>query len=85
MDADGLIGAVHRGRRLPGDWGMFVGSVAVEATVPASLEADVRVIHGLQIEIVDRSGLPDIGGITVDGLGDGVVDVDVEYMPLLQR
>ena len=47
MDTDGLIGAVHRGRRLPGNWRMIVSGVAVKATVPASLEADIGVIHGL--------------------------------------
>ena len=84
MDADGLIGAVGRSRRLPGDRGMAVGGVAVEAPVPASLEADVGVIHGLQVEAVDGSRRPDVGGVTVDDLGDGIVDVDVENMPLFQ-
>ena len=85
MDADGLIGAVHRGRRLPGYWGMIICGVAVEATVPASLEADIRVIHGLQVKITDWPSPPNIGGVIVDGLGDGIVDVDVEYMPLLRH
>ena len=85
MDADGLIGAVRCGGRLPGNWGVFVSGVAVEAAVPASLKPDVRIIHGLQVQTVDRSWPPDIGAIIVDNLGDGVVGVDVEYMPLSQR
>ena len=64
---------------------MIVGGVTVEATVPASLEADVRVIHGLQVQSVDGSRAPDIGGVAVDSLRDGIVGVDVEYMPLLQH
>ena len=84
MDAHGLIGAVRGGRRLPGDRGMLVGGVAVEATVPASLEADVRVIHGLQVKIVDRSWPPDIGAVIADDLADGIVGADVVYMPLFQ-
>ena len=47
VDADGLVGAVGRRRRLSGDWGVAVGGVAVEAAVPAGLEADVGVVHGL--------------------------------------
>ena len=82
MDADGLVGAVGRRRRLSRDRGVAVGRVAVEAAVPAGLEADVGVVHGLQVEIVDRSGRPDVGSVAVDDLGDGVVDVDVEYVPL---
>ena len=61
---------------------MVVGGVAVETTVPASLEANVGVIHGLQIKSVDRSFPPDVSGVIVDDFGDGVIDVDVEYMPL---
>lgn len=85
MDAHGLIGAVRGGRRLPGDGGMLVGGVAVEAAVPAGLEADIRVIHGLQVEFVDRSWPPDVGAVIADDLGYGIVVADVEYMPLLQR
>lgn len=83
MDADGLIGAVPCGRGLSRNWGMVVSGVAVETTVPASLEADVGIIHGLQIELVNRSFPPDVSAIIVDDLGDGIVDVDVEYMPLI--
>ena len=61
---------------------MVVSGHAVEATVPAGLEADVRVIHGLQVEVVNRPLPPDVGGVIVDDLGDGIVDVDVVYMPL---
>ena len=61
---------------------MLVGGVAVEATVPASLEPNVGVVHGLQVKTVDRSWPPDIGGIVVDDFGDSVVVADVEYMPL---
>lgn len=64
---------------------MLIGGVAVEATVPASLEADIRVIHGLQFKIVDRPWPPDIGAVIADDLGYRVVVADVEYMPLLQR
>lgn len=64
---------------------MLIGGVAVEATVPASLEADIRVIHGLQIQLVDRSWPPDIGAVIADDLGNGIIVADVEYMPLLQR
>ena len=82
MDTDGLIGAAHCGRRLPRDWGVLVGGVAVETTVPASLKPNVGVVHGLQIKIVNRSWPPDVGRIIVDDFGDGVVAADVEYMPL---
>ena len=82
MDADGLIGAVPCSRGLPRNRRMVVGGVAVEATVPAGLEANVRVIHGLQVEVLDRPLPPDVGGVIVDDLGDGIVDVDVKYMPL---
>lgn len=85
MYADGLVGAVPCTRGLARNWGMIVGGVAVETTVPASLEADVGIIHGLQIEVVDRSRPPDVGGVIVDDLGDGIVDVDIEYMPLFYR
>lgn len=85
MDADGLIGAISSTRRLSRDWGMAVSRVAVETTVPASLEANVWVIHGLQVEVVNRSVSPDVGGVIVNELGDGIVDVDVEYMPLFWR
>ena len=61
---------------------MLVGGVAVKATIPARLEPDIWIIHGLQIQIVDGSGLPDIGRVAVDGLGDGIVNIDVEDMPL---
>ena len=61
---------------------MVVGLVAVETTIPASLEADVGVIHGLQVEVVNGSFPPDVGEVVVDDLGDGTVDVDVKYMPL---
>ena len=64
---------------------MFVGGVAVEATVPASLKPDVRVIHGLQVETVNGSRPPYVCGVIVDDLGDAVVDVDVENMPLFQH
>lgn len=85
MDADGLIGAVPCTRGLPGNGGMVVVGIAVETAVPAGLEADVGIIHGLQVEGVNRSAPPDVGGIVVDDFGDGVVDVDIEYMPLFQR
>ena len=85
MDADGLIGAISCTRRLSRNWGMVVSGVAVETTVPASLEANVWVIHGLQVEFVNGSRSPDVGGVIVDDLGDGIVDVDVEYMPLFWR
>ena len=85
MDADGLIGAVASGCGLSGDGGMVVSGVAVEATVPTTLEADVGIIHGLQIQVVQRSFPPDVGGVVVDELNDGIVDVEVEYMPLFQR
>ena len=82
VDSDGLIGAAHCGRRLPRDWGVLVGGVAVETTVPAGLKPNVRVVHGLQVKTVDRSWPPDVGGIIVDDFGDGIVAADVEYMPL---
>ena len=85
MDADGLIGAIHRSRCLPRDGGMVVGGIAVEAAVPASLKAHVWIIHRLQVEVVNRSRSPDIGGVIIDGFHDGIVDVDVEYMPLLEH
>ena len=85
MDADGLIGAICCGRGLPRDGGMVVGGLAIETPVPARLEADVGIVHGLQIETVDRSLPPDIGGVIVDDLGDGIVDIDVEYVPLFTR
>lgn len=85
MDADGLIGAIPCSGGLPGEWGMIIGGVAVETTVPASLEADIGVIHCLQIEVVDRSLSPDVGVVIVDDLAEGIVDVDVEYMPLFSR
>ena len=47
VDADGLVGAIPGARGLSGDWGMVIGSVAVETAVPACLEPDVRIIHGL--------------------------------------
>ena len=83
MDADGLIGAVPSGCGLSGHGGMVVSGVAVEATVPTTLEADVGIIHGLQIQVVKRSFPPDVGGVVVYELDDGIVDVEVEYMPLL--
>ena len=82
VDSDGLIGAAHCGRRLPRDWGVLVGGVAVETTVPASLKPNIRVVHGLQVKTIDRSWPPDVGGIIVDDFGDGIVAADVEYMPL---
>ena len=82
VDADRLIGAAHCGRRLPRNRGVLVGGVAVEATVPASLKPNVGVVHGLQVKTIDRSWPPDVGGIIVDDLGDGIVIADVEYMPL---
>lgn len=85
MDADGLIGAVPRNRGLPRNRGMVVGDVTVETTIPAGLEADVRVIHGLQVECVDRSFPPNVSEVIVDDLGNRVVNVDVEYVPLFKR
>ena len=82
MDTDGLVGAAHCGRRLSRDGGVLVGGVAIKPTVPASLKPNVRVVHGLQVQIIDRSWPPDVGGIIVDDLGDGIVAADVEYMPL---
>lgn len=84
VDADGLIGTVPgTAGGLPGNGRVVIGGVAVETAVPAGLEADVGVVHGLQVEGVDRSLPPDVGGVVVDHFGDGVVDVDVEYMPLI--
>lgn len=60
---------------------MVISGVTVETAVPTSLEADVRVIHGLQVEVVYRSISPDVGGVIVNDLGDGIIDVDVEYVP----
>lgn len=85
MDADGLIGAVTRSHGLSRDWRMVVGGIAVETTIPAGLKADVRVIHGLQVECIDRSFPPNIGEVVVDDLGNSVVDVDVEYVPLIKN
>ena len=84
MDADGLIGAIPCRRGLPRNWRMVVVGVAVKTTVPASLEANVGVCHGLQVEVVNRSLSPNVGGVIVDDLGDGIVDVDVKYMPLFK-
>ena len=64
---------------------MLVGGVAVEATVPASLKPNVRVVHGLQVKTVNRSWPPDVGGIIVNDFGDGIVVANVEYMPLPPR
>lgn len=80
-----MIGAVTRSRGLSRDWGMVVGGVAVETTIPTGLEADVRVIHSLQIEGIDRSFPPNVGEVVVDDLGNSIVDVDVEYVPLFRR
>ena len=85
MDTDGLIGAVTRSRGLSRDWGMVIGGVAVKTTIPAGLEADVRIIHSLQVEGIDWSFPPNVGEVVVDDFGDSVVDVDVEYVPLFKR
>lgn len=82
VDADGLVRAVPCGRDLPRDWGMVVGGIAVETTVPASFEADVGVIHGLQVQLINWSRPPDVGTVVVDDLGDGIVGINIEYVPL---
>ena len=82
MDADALVGAARCGRRLPRDWGVLVGGIAVEATVPASFKPNVGVVHGLQVKTINRSWPPDVGGVIVDDFGDGIIVADVEYMPL---
>ena len=85
MDSDGLIGAISGTLGLPRNGRMLVGGVTVETAVPAGLEADVRVIHRLQVEVVNGSLPPDVGVVVVDDLGDGIMDVDVVYMPLFPR
>ena len=85
MDADGLIGAVTRSYGLSRDWGVVVGRVAVKTTIPAGLETNVRVIHGLQVECINRSFPPNVGEVIVDDFGNSIVDVDVEYVPLFKR
>ena len=82
MDTDGLIGTGACRRRLPRDGGVLVGGVAVESTVPASLEPNVRVVHRLQVQRIDWSWPPDVGGIIVNDFGDSIVVADIEYMPL---
>lgn len=85
MDADGLIGTVPCSRGLSRDWGMVVGGLAVETTVPAGLKADVGVVHSLQVECIDGSIPPNVGEVIVDDLGNSIVDVDIKDVPLFKR
>ena len=83
MDTDGLIRAVASTcDRLAWDRTMVIRFIGVEAAIPASFQSNIRIVHRLQVEAIDRAWDPDIGGITVGDLSYGIVDADIENVPL---
>ena len=80
-DADGGVAAALIGA-LPGYRAVVVGDVRVEAAIPTCLQSHVRVVHGLEVELVEGTGNPDVGRVAVGHFGDGAIDVDVEDVPL---
>lgn len=74
--AAAVIGALPRYRA------MIVCNVRVEAAIPTCLQSHVRIIHGFEVELVKRTGNPDVGCVAVGHFGDGAIDVDVEDVPL---
>ena len=61
---------------------MLIRCVGVEATIPTSLQSNIRIVHRLQVHTVYRPRGPDIGSIAVDDLLYCIIDTDVEYVPL---
>ena len=61
---------------------MLVYDIRVEGAVPAGLEANVRVVDRFEIELIEWTWCPDVGAVGVDHFGDGVVDIDIEDVPL---
>ena len=80
-DADGGIAAALIGA-LARDRAVIVGDVRVEAAIPTCLQSHVRVVHGFEVELVERTRDPDVGRVTVGHFGDGAIDVDVKDVPL---
>ena len=80
-DADRGVAAALIGA-LAGYRAVIVCDVRVEATVPTCLQSYVRVVHGFEIELVERTGDPDVGRVAVGHFGDGAIGVDIEDVPL---
>lgn len=82
MYANVLVRVPGRATGLPRDGTVIVLNVGVEATVPTSLHADIWVVEGFEIQVIDRARGPDVGSVAIDYFGDGVAVVDVEDVPL---
>ena len=83
VDSDGLIRVRTAYILLSRHGAVIVRDVRVKATIPASLEPDVGIVHGFQMEVIDRAWPPSVGDIAIGHLRDIITLVDVEDVPLM--
>jgi len=64
------------------DWAVCVVGCAIEGSIPTGLQPYIGMIHSFEIEVVDRAIAPGVCSVVADSFANGVVFVDVEYVPL---